>query len=228
MERMEYGGDLLPRVEIVCGDFGSGKTEFVLNKALEIARQRERALIVNLDSNNPYSMLRDLSNIHVLSPRDKSRHASLSSQIQESLSKEDLQVLIDLGGGRKGASVVGSLSHRIEKEEYVMYLLLNPFRPFTGTIKECSHLIHQMEASSHLQITHLIGNSNLGNTTTIDHIIEGYPLINDLSLHSQLPIRYLLVEERLALEAQELFSEEVLSLRCYLKPPWSKEGGILL
>ncbi|MEI3348767.1 MAG: P-loop NTPase [Dysosmobacter sp.] len=42
------------RITIVTGHYGTGKTEFAVNLALALARERPRVMLADLDIVNPY------------------------------------------------------------------------------------------------------------------------------------------------------------------------------
>ncbi|HOF02965.1 MAG TPA: hypothetical protein PLT58_03275, partial [Atribacterota bacterium] len=44
---------------IFTGSFGSGKTEIAINQSLEMLRNKERVILVDLDIVNPYFRTRD-------------------------------------------------------------------------------------------------------------------------------------------------------------------------
>ena len=49
----------MEKIKVICGHFGSGKTEISLAKALEMAHQGEKVSLVDLDNVNPYFRSKD-------------------------------------------------------------------------------------------------------------------------------------------------------------------------
>lgn len=208
------------RIQIFSGGFGSGKTELALHQALKSKNLGERVVIIDLDMINPYFRSQDFSLVQVIAAKE-GELPSLTAEIHGALRDKALKVVMDLGGNQEGALVVGSLSEEIR--DYEMNFVYNPFRPF-GDVPGSSLLLKQIQAASRLKVTHLIGNINLGDETTFEHIKKGYPLLKELAERLQLPIKYLVLKEDLFQEAEGVFLEEILPLKRHFRPPWFQKG----
>ena len=99
------------RIRIVTGHYGSGKTEFAVNYAINLAKSGEKAAIADLDIVNPYFRSREEKGrmerlgIRVVAPEGKFINAdvpALPADINTLLQDESYQVVLDVGGDAAG------------------------------------------------------------------------------------------------------------------------------
>ena len=76
----------------------------------------------------------------------------------------------------------------LEENNYEMLLVINRFRPLTKTAQLTVEVMREIEAACGLKFTDLINNSNLGNETTAQTLLDSLEFINELSTISGLPI----------------------------------------
>ncbi|MEE0060507.1 MAG: P-loop NTPase, partial [Acutalibacteraceae bacterium] len=97
----------LERITIVCGHYGSGKTNFSLNLALDMANKGKKVTIVDLDVVNPYFRSSDYremleeKGIHIIAPRYAGTNLDtpiLSAEIDSVFDIDDRMIIFDVGG----------------------------------------------------------------------------------------------------------------------------------
>ena len=135
--------DRLERITVVCGHYGSGKTNFSLNLAIDMAKEKnKRITLVDLDIVNPYfrsSDYRELlenSGVHVIAPKYAGTNLdtpALSAEIDSVFCDENTQVIFDVGGDDAGAFALGRYSDKIKQENYSFIYLVNKYRNLTNT-----------------------------------------------------------------------------------------------
>ena len=67
-----------------------------------------------------------------------------------------------------GAKVLSALADALDGKKHRMLQVINPFRPFTDTVKGCLKIRDEIEEASRLRISGIIGNANLIDETTAD------------------------------------------------------------
>ncbi|KUG04682.1 hypothetical protein ASZ90_017821 [hydrocarbon metagenome] len=220
-------------VTIFSGAFGSGKTEIALNYALERAGQSkyDKVLLADLDTANPYFVARDARDqlgaagekISIIAPVRELAQADVPNLPVEiiGLLRTDNEMVLDLAGDKFGALVLGYISGHIRaRRNYDMYLVINPFRPFSANLDEVMELRNMLEGAGRLKFTGIISNPNLVEETTADLIKEGHRRVVGFAKALEIPVAYLAVEGKYF---QELYPEYGNDLKCislFLRPDW--------
>jgi hypothetical protein len=219
-------------VTIIVGNFGSGKSEVSVNlaMAMKAALPIEKVSIVDLDVVNPYFRCREAADvmeaqgISVVYPKGEFKWADLPiilPEIKGLLERNDVRLLLDVGGDDIGAKALASLADGLAKDSYDMLFVLNPRRPFTHDAKGATKIMGEIEETAGLKLTGLIVNTHLVDETTPDIVTEGLAVARDVSKKSGLSIRFATVMQGV-LEKMDASSlgVPVLPLERRLLPPW--------
>ena len=227
---------LLEGIIIIVGNYGSGKTEISINLAANRKLAGIDVSVADLDLVNPYFRAREARKqlaelgIGVILPPDKYLHADLpilTPAVAGLIRKPSRLTILDVGGDKVGATVLAALADALDGKTYRMLQVINPFRPFTDTLKGCMKMKGEIEKASRMSISGIIGNANLIDETTADVIYEGYDFVSTVSLESGLPLEFITVPSRLSDEIDmKRFSCPVLKLHRQLVPPWKKAAGL--
>ena len=219
-------------IVVIVGNYGSGKTEVAVNLAIHQKREGKDVRIADLDLVNPYFRTRearqilDDQGIDVVLPPQKYLQADLPvlSPLVSGMIRKPAQLsLIDAGGDDVGATVLASLADAFKDKTVQMLQVVNPFRPFTETIDGCLKIMREIETASRLRVTGFIGNANLIDETTADHIKEGYEFVRRLSNTCGLPLMFITIIERLFKNIDSTkFGCPLLHIERLLVPPWMK------
>lgn len=223
------------RISVFTGPYGSGKTEISINFALTQSKLKESSFytnvnLVDLDFVNPYFRSREAKEflnsegVRVVSSAEDYFNAdvpALSPQISGVLRNPSSKVIVDLGGDETGARAIGRFKNCILEDEYEMYFVINPYRPFTSTFNKIRDLIILIENASRLKVSSIISNPNLARETQVEHIISGHERVVQLAQVLNKPISFLAVEE-IFMQNPEIcnLSDQVISIRRIMKAPW--------
>ncbi|WP_407308356.1 hypothetical protein [Desulfosporosinus sp. SB140] len=222
------------QIEIYTGHFGSGKTEVVLNRALAYSRQGETVHLVDLDIVKPYFRSREVhhllqeAGIHLITPGGDLENADLpvmSPKVLGTLTSAQGKILFDVGGDPMGATALGAFAQLLKNKTYEMFLVLNPFRPFTRDRTSVEKMQEEIEAVSHLKMTGIISNPNLGKLTSPEDLNCGLLAVRKMAEALGLPIVLTSITENHAADFASSIEGPVLKLRTYLLPPWEQEEG---
>ena len=222
----------LTGIVIIVGNYGSGKTEVSINLAVHRKRAGIEVRIADLDLVNPYFRTREakapLANlgIDVVLPPEQYLQADLpilSPLVAGMIRQPGELTLLDVGGDDVGATVLATLEDAFKDKSLSVLQVVNPLRPFTETIEGCLKIRAEIEQASKLTIGGLIGNANLIDETTPDHIYDGYGFVKTLSEQSGLSLEFITIaRELLPLIDLNRFSCPVLTIERQLVPPWQK------
>lgn len=214
---------------ILAGGFGSGKTEIALNLAFESALMADNVILADLDLVNPYFASREMkraiekSNIKLLAPLEELSLGDVPSLPEGIIGfiKQDNHMVVDLAGDEVGSLVLGYLSDLIyQRDNLEFWLVLNPFRPFASNLEDVLELRKLLEGAAHLKFTGIISNPNLIAETDEDIIIRGHQKVEEFARELQIPVRYLVVEEKFYQKLLPIYGDILRKMRIYLRPDW--------
>lgn len=222
----------VPRITIFTGRFGTGKTEVAINYALALAALDQRVTLSDMDVITPYFRSRDMTDrlaergVVVVAPSEATKHIHLpavSAEMWGTLQRNEGITVMDVGGDSQGSRAIGQFRAVIERSGYVMYLVVNPFRPFNASVERIAETIEDVEANTRLKAGALVSNPNLIAETTPQTVEEGHRLVELASQEIGLPIAFLCMEEWLVDEgAGERYAQPILPLTRHFLPPWEE------
>ena len=231
-----YMDILLEGIIIIVGNYGSGKTEISINLAVKRKLAGIDVSVADLDLVNPYFRAREARKqlaelgIGIVLPPDKYLQADLpilTPAVAGLIRKPSRLSIMDVGGDKVGATVLAALADALDGKRYRMLQVINPFRPFTDTLKGCMKMKDEIEKASRMSISGIIGNANLIDETTVDVIYEGYTFVSMVSGETGLPLEFITVPSGLADQIDiKRFSCPVLKLQRQLVPPWKKAASL--
>ena len=200
------------RITILCGHYGTGKTNVAVNLALAMAKESKNVTVADLDIVNPYFRTLDSAaafeeaGIHLICSRFANTNVDLPSlppNLYAITDDKSRRVVIDVGGDDSGAMVLGRLAPAITAENsYEMYLVVNRYRPLTPDVPSTVEVMGEIEAASRLRFTGIVNNSNLGDETTADDVLDSVAYATALAQAADLPLVATTVDERLYAELE--------------------------
>lgn len=222
----------LTGIVVVVGNYGSGKTEVCINLAVHRKRSGVDVRIADLDLVNPYFRTREVKGpladlgIEVVLPPEQYLHADLpilSPLVAGMIRQPGQLALLDVGGDDVGATVLATLEDAFKGKALSVLQVVNPLRPFTETIEGCLKIRAEIDKASRLTITGLIGNANLIDETTPDHVYHGYDFVQKLAEQSGLTLEFITIARGLlpSIDVRG-FACPVLPIERQLVPPWQK------
>ncbi len=189
-----------PKLNIVCGHYGSGKTNIAVNLALNL-RKRNAGLKIytaDLDIVNPYFRTADAAEIlrkadvEPLIPEFANTNVDIPSLPPKMMGMmrgdfRDAVSILDVGGD-DGAVVLGMYNMYIRQTGYDMYYVINMYRPLTAAPEEVYLCMQDIEAVSGLKCTKIINNSSLGAETTADDVADSVEYARECAKICGLPL----------------------------------------
>ncbi len=197
----------LKRITILCGHYGSGKTNVALNLAFSLRRSGEDVLIADLDIVNPYFRTKD--SIDLLKKYDIplicSEYAgtnvdipALPAEMYTLTQDQTKKAVLDIGGDDRGALALGRLAPDIIKEnDYDMLAVVNCYRPLTANADATIEVLREIEYAAGIRFTGLVNNSNLGEETAEDDVLATLKYAEEIADKMSLPIRFTCVAQKI-------------------------------
>lgn len=200
------------RITLLCGHYGSGKTNVALNMAYEIRKNYEKVAIADLDIVNPYFRTKDSAKeleekgIRLIVSEYAGTNVDIPAMPAEMYSltaDKSLRAVIDVGGDDRGALALGRLVPEIIREnDYEMLLVINKFRPLTPDAQSTLEVMLEIEQAAGLKFTGIVNNSNLGAITTAEDVLGSLDYANAVAALTGLPLKCTAVTEKLYTELE--------------------------
>ncbi len=187
------------RIHVIVGHYGSGKTEFAINYALSLKGTYEKVYIVDLDIVNPYFRTNDEKEkleklgISVIASPYASTNVdvpSLPADIYRVFADKEAAVVFDVGGDDDGAIALGRYKQYFDAESTEMFFVINVYRPMTADCQGVCDMIANIEAVSRLKVTGLVNSSNLAGLTTVNELLKGQSVTDEVVQKTGIPCIY--------------------------------------
>lgn len=190
-----------PKVTIVCGHYGSGKTNVAVNLALRYKMLHPTAdvALADMDIVNPYFRAADAAaqlsaaGVRPVIPAYANSNVDIPSLPPELYSlflpESDTVSFLDVGGD-DGAVALGMYADQIRACGYEMLYVVSCYRPLTTTPEEAAELMRVIEESARLRCTGIINNSSLGAETTAEAVRASTPYAHACAQLCGIPLLY--------------------------------------
>jgi len=196
------------RLTLLCGHYGTGKTNIAVNMAFDLKKKWENTAIADLDIVNPYFRTKDSEQDFI----DRgikficSEYANtnldipaLPQDIYTITDDKNMKVILDIGGDDRGAYVLGRIAPAIVAEnDFDMLMVVNAYRPLTRDAQSTIEVMREIEAVCSIKFTGIVNNSNLGEDTTPEDVLKTVPYAEEISRLTSLPVKLTCVKKNVA------------------------------
>ncbi|MCC5911855.1 MAG: ATP-binding protein [Clostridiaceae bacterium] len=217
------------RVRIIIGHYGSGKTEFAVNYAMNLSKENQAVALADMDVVNPYFRSREKQSlleeqgIKVISSYIKGSGSdlpSVSADVLGPLQNKTYNLILDVGGDSAGARTLARFKAYWVLGDYDMFCVINANRPETSTVEGILNHIASIENVTDAKVTGLINNTHLLRHTTVEDVLRGQELCEKVSEELQIPIKYISVIEKLVKELPDDLAGEVMPIKMIMREDW--------
>jgi hypothetical protein len=124
---------------------------------------------------------------------------------------------MDVGGDYIGARSIGGFAPQLNKENTVVYYVLNAYRPWSYSMENIDKTLGEILGVSHIHLNQLrfISNPNLGQTTTVEDVIDGNQRMSEV-VSNYIQFDFMCVKEELYEEVQKQAEVPVMPIKLYL------------
>ena len=199
---MEY-----KRITLLCGHYGSGKTNVAVNVAFDLKNKYDTVAIADLDIVNPYFRSKDSSEdfedkeIRLICSEYANTNVDIPALPPDMYALTDdkrIRAVIDVGGDDRGALALGRIAPKIlEEKDYEMLMVINCYRPLTRDLESTLEVMQEIEQACKIPFTGLVNNSNLGKDTCEEDVLKSVEYAEQVSKATGLPIKMTAVEQGL-------------------------------
>ena len=200
------------RLTLICGHYGTGKTNIAVNMALDLKRSWDNTAIADLDIVNPYFRTKDSEDdlaragIKLICSEYANSNLDIPALPQEIYTITDdrsMKVILDIGGDDRGAYVLGRIAPAIKEEnDYEMLMVVNAYRPLTRDAASTLEVMREIERACGIPFTGIVNNSNLGVETTPEDVLKTVRYADEISDITGLPVVVTCAQRRVAAELE--------------------------
>ena len=200
------------RVLLLCGHYGSGKTNIAVNLAQQITREYPTVTLADLDIVNPYFRSKDsaaeleAAGIRLICSNYANSNVDIPALPPDLYALTDdrsMRAVIDVGGDDRGALVLGRLAPSIlEENDYEMLMVINCYRPLTKDAASTLEVMREIEFAGGIRFTALVNNSNLGAETAATDVLASVQYAKEVAELSGLPIVMTTAEKSICKELE--------------------------
>lgn len=222
------------RIAAFLGGAGSGKTEIALNFALGLRRETERRIrFFDMDQTKPLFRARDAADrlaaagIELNGNMDASIEdaASVAPGVISALEDRESIVILDVGGNEQGARVIGQFFRRLQGQDSVVFLPINPYRPWSGSVDELRATIEGIRSAARADRVLIVSNPNFCAQTCAEDIVEGNKKLKDM-LGGDYEISFVCAMEPLCAELEGRLAEKLIPITIQIRYPWMDEDEL--
>lgn len=216
----------MKRVTVFAGHYGSGKTNIAVNYALKLKQSGKDVVIADLDIVNPYFRTKDAkevledNSIRLISSPYANTNVdtpALPAEAYSVIHNREVNAVIDVGGDDRGALALGRFTDAIVSEDnYEMLFVTNKFRYLTRDAQGALEVMREIEDACKIKFTGIVNNSNIGDETTEDVVLDSISFANEISKLTGLPICFTAIKEDLANDLKDKI-ENVMPIKLYVK-----------
>ena len=216
------------RLLIVAGHFGTGKTEFSVNLALDLARSGEKTMLADLDIVNPYFRSRErkgelqAAGVRVISSSQECSDAdipALPAELLTVLEDRTYRGVLDIGGDPDGARVLARFQPKIVQEDYQLIFVSNYNRPEVRRAEDAVSYLRSIEAVTGLTCGGIVNNTHLCGETTAEEIRKGARLAGEISRLTGIPVLCHTAVSSIARQA-DAPDLSIYPITIHMKKPW--------
>ena len=213
-----------PKIIIITGHYGSGKTNVAVNVALFLSASGKKVTVIDMDIVNPYFRTADFgelfesNGIALKAPMYANSNLDIPALNYDisSIVNGDGYVIIDVGGDDAGATALGRYSDVLKNRDDVkMYCVINKYRYVGDGIDDETSMLRNIEAASGLKCGAIINNSNIGVATTAEAVKNSLEYADEVSELLGVPVAFTSTKEDFIAEIENGFE-----IKVFVKPIW--------
>lgn len=222
----------MKRVTVFAGHYGSGKTNIAVNYAMSLAKSGKAVSLADLDIVNPYFRSKDSrelmenAGIRFISSEYAGTNVDVPALPAEAYSvtnDKSRYAVIDVGGDDRGSLALGRyVPELLSENDYDMWFVANFCRPLTQNAEAAYEVMQEIECACGLPFTGIVGNTNLGEETTVDTVLSSTEKLSKLSELSKLRVVMTAVHEPLYPLLKDKISP-IFPIKLYVRQSWQRE-----
>ena len=220
------------RIAAFLGGAGSGKTEIALNFALGLRAETQRRIhLLDMDQTKPLFRARDAAEL--LRAAGVELHGNADTSIEDVaaiapgvlpiLEDRESIVLMDVGGNAQGARVIGQFFQRLNREDSLLFLPINPYRPWSDSTEELTDMIEAICSAARADAVRIVSNPNFCMQTAAEDVVAGNEKLKKM-LCGAYDIAFVTALEPLCEALDGRLTERLIPIQIRILYPWMEDA----
>lgn len=211
---------------VFIGEAGCGKSEISINFAVKIAALNIGSVhFFDMDQTKPLFRSRDVKETlegHKVCFHYEEQYfdvPTLVGGVKHQFSDDTSFTVMDVGGNRTGAKLIGGFSEILNQDNTIVLFVLNPYRPWAKDTVSVDETLFSILSATHIKKVRIVSNPNVGPSTTKEEFLEGSKKVEEM-IGKYMPVDFTCIEESLH---EGLCLEPDISrlpIKLYLTYPW--------
>lgn len=232
---MDISGLGTKRITVLAGHYGSGKTNIAVNYAMALSENGKKVSIADLDIVNPYFRAKDTADIlgekgiRLISSQYANSNVdtpALPADAYSIFADKSVHAVVDVGGDDRGALALGRYApYLLEENNFEMLFVINKYRFLTADAQSTIEVMREIECASGVRFTGIVNNSNLGEETTYDEVLESLDYAQEVSALTGLPIKMTTVRKELYSQLNNKI-KNLQPIGLYVRQSWLKQQEV--
>jgi hypothetical protein len=223
------------RIAIFTGEFGCGKSEIAVNRAVQLAESGEPTALMDLDVVKAHFRSRQAAErvraagVEMVAPIGDLADFELPAinpRVPSLLRGSQGRVVVDVGGSTDGVKILRTFAEFMPGDGVLMYLVVNPYRPYSRTPDQIAASFARIGDAAGRPIAAIISNPHLGRQTTKGVIARGHAIVMEAARDIGVEVRALAVEsaraQELAGDPESAMGVPLFEIELYLRPLWER------
>ena len=194
----------MKRITVIAGHYGSGKTEFAVNLALDLKKKidaegrRDKVALLDMDIANPYFRSREQQKMLEAAGIEVIYNTfgfditedlpAITAAVRGPLENKDYHVVVDVGGNDSGARILKQFGKYLVGDDVELLCVLNGNRMETDTVEGMQEHLQSIEVETGLRFDGIINNTHMLTETTASDVVKGYRLCSEVGQQLGIPV----------------------------------------
>lgn len=220
----------MKRITVIAGHFGSGKTEFSVNLAMDLKKKYDKVALLDLDIANPYFRSRERQQMLEDAGVDVYYNTfgyditedlpAISAVLRAPLEDPECITVVDAGGNDSGARILKQFGKYFSGADSQLLCVLNANRPETDSAEGMINHIRSIETETGLKVDGLINNTHMLAETVPEDVTGGCEICHTVSEETGIPLIWNVCWRQHEEELRSLGTANLYGINLYMRPAW--------
>ncbi len=220
----------MKRITVITGHFGSGKTEFSVNLAMDLKKEYEKVALLDLDIANPYFRSRERQQMleeagvkvyyNTFGYDITEDLPAISAVLRTPLEDPECITVVDAGGNDSGARILKQFCKYFTEDDSQLLCVMNANRPETDSADGMIGHIRSIEEETGLSVDGLVNNTHMLAETVPQDVMDGYKICQAVSEEISIPLIWNVCWQEHSEALKDAGIVNLYQIKLHMRPAW--------